>query len=54
MPWIALCHRHGVAELEITQEAADKAFRVIRKAIDEGIDGFLEGPPIKPVFRKFN
>lgn len=54
MPWIALCHRHGIAELEITREAADKSFRVIRKAIDEGIDGFLEGPPIKPVFRKFN
>jgi glutamate-1-semialdehyde 2,1-aminomutase len=54
MPWIALCYRHGNAELEITQEAADKSFRVIRKAIDEGIDGFLEGPPIKPVFRKFN
>ena len=54
MPWIALCHRHGVAELEITQEAADKSFRVMRKAIDGGIERYLEGPSIKPVFRKFN
>jgi glutamate-1-semialdehyde 2,1-aminomutase len=54
MPWIALCHRHGDAELEITQEAADKSFRVMRKAIDGGIERYLEGPSIKPVFRKFN
>ncbi len=54
MPWIALCHRHGDTELEITREAADKSFRVIRKAIDGGIERYLEGPSIKPVFRKFN
>jgi glutamate-1-semialdehyde 2,1-aminomutase len=54
MPWIALCHRHGDVELEITRGAVDLSLSVIRKAIDEGIDGFLEGPSIKPVFRKFN
>ena len=54
MPWIALCHRHGNAELEITHEAADKALIVIRKAIDKGVEEYLEGPSIKPVFRKFN
>ena len=54
MPWIALCHRHGDVELEITRVAADRSLSVMRKAIDEGIEKFLEGPSIKPVFRKFN
>jgi hypothetical protein len=25
-----------------------------RKALDEGIDKYLEGRPVKPVYRRFN
>lgn len=54
MPWIALCYRHGAEELAITEEAICKTFSVYRRALDEGVEKYLQGPPIKPVFRKFN
>lgn len=54
MPWIALAYRHTQLELDITEKALDKSFEVLRKAIDEGVDKYLIGPEIKPVFRKFN
>lgn len=54
MPWIALSYRHGEEELAITELALDKALAVYRKALDEGVDKYLVGPAIKPVFRKFN
>lgn len=54
MPWIALSYRHGEAELAATERAVDQAFAVYRCALDEGVDKYLEGPVIKPVFRKYN
>lgn len=54
MPWIALSYRHGDAELAVTEHAIKKAFSVYRKALEEGVDKYLEGPVIKPVFRKHN
>ncbi len=54
MPWIAFSFRHGDAELEKTIAAIDGAFLVYRKALDEGWEKYLEGPAVKPVFRKFN
>ncbi len=54
MPWIALSYRHGEEELAITERAIDITFAVYRKALDEGVDKYLKGPVIKPVFRKYN
>jgi glutamate-1-semialdehyde 2,1-aminomutase len=54
MPWIAISWRHGPAELEATERALEQAFGVYRRALDEGVEKFLEGPAIKPVFRKHN
>lgn len=54
MPWIAVSLAHGDTELAITLDAADKSLFVYKKAIEEGIDKYLEGPAIKPVFRKYN
>lgn len=54
MPWIALSYRHGDAELALTERAIDQAFAVYRRALAEGVDKYLEGPVMKPVFRKFN
>jgi glutamate-1-semialdehyde 2,1-aminomutase len=54
MPWIALSYRHGEAELAATAQALDGAFAVYRRAMDEGVERYLRGPAIKPVFRKFN
>jgi glutamate-1-semialdehyde 2,1-aminomutase len=54
MPWIALSYRHGAEELIITERALDATFAVYRKALDEGIEKYLVGPAIKPIFRKYN
>ena len=54
MPWIALSYRHGLEELAITERALNATFAVYRKALDEGVEKYLVGPAIKPVFRKHN
>jgi len=54
MPWIALSMRHGEQELRMTADALDHTLPVYRQALEEGVDGYLVGPAIKPVFRKYN
>lgn len=54
MPWIALSYRHGENEIAITEHALEQTFKIYRKALDEGVEKYLNGPVIKPVFRKNN
>jgi glutamate-1-semialdehyde 2,1-aminomutase len=54
MPWIALSYRHDEAEFAATERAVDQTFMIYRKALKEGVEKYLEGPVIKPVFRKYN
>jgi len=54
MPWIALSYRHREEELAITENAIDNSLRVYHRALQEGVEKYLVGPVIKPVFRKFN
>ena len=54
MPWMAVAYRHGEAELKRTEEALQKAMSVCARAKSEGVDKYLQGPVIKPVFRRYN
>lgn len=54
MPWVAISHAHGDAELEQTLEALRRTMATYRQALETGTDNLLIGSPIKPVFRKFN
>jgi glutamate-1-semialdehyde 2,1-aminomutase len=54
MPWIAVSMSHGDDEFTLTMQAARAAFGVIRLALDSGVEKYLIGDAIKPVFRKFN
>jgi glutamate-1-semialdehyde 2,1-aminomutase len=54
MPWIALSHQHREVELIKTLEAVDKSLAVYKRALEGDVNNFLEGPEIKPVFRKYN
>lgn len=54
MPWIALSYAHGEKELEITFSAVRKALEVYKNALNEGVENYLIGDSIKPVFRKNN
>ena len=54
MSWIALSYAHKEEELQLTEQALEKAFKVYRKALDHGCEKYLEGDVIKPVFRRYN
>ena len=54
MPYIGLSYAHGDSELNITLAAVKKALTVYKQAIEKGYENYLNGPIIKPVFRKFN
>ena len=54
MPWIALCLQHSETEFRKTEEAVDRALTVYKKALAEGVEHYLQGSAIKPVFRKHN
>jgi glutamate-1-semialdehyde 2,1-aminomutase len=54
MPWIALSYSHTQKELDITRDALINTFEVYKKALNEGVDKYLDGEAIKPVFRKYN
>ena len=54
IPWIALSYSHGEKELELTLNAVKKSLHVYKQALEHGIEKYLKGRAIRPVFRKFN
>jgi glutamate-1-semialdehyde 2,1-aminomutase len=54
MPYIAISYSHQSKELEKTLLAANSALKVYKKAIEEGVENYLQSAVIKPVFRKYN
>lgn len=54
IPWIAPSFAHGDDELLFTMKAVEASLNVYKKALNQGIENFLVGPAIKPVFRQFN
>ena len=54
MPWISVSLSHGDEELQLTLNAAKSALSIYRKALDEGVETYLKGHSIKPVFRQYN
>ena len=54
MPWIAISQSHGPVELAMTLEAVDGALGVYAQALDGGVEKFLQGAAIRPVFRTHN
>ena len=53
-PSFVISYSHTDADVDRTAEAVHGALRVYRKAIEEGVEHYLEGRPVKPVYRKFN
>jgi glutamate-1-semialdehyde 2,1-aminomutase len=54
MTYIVPSFAHDMAQVEQTVAAARAAFDVMVKALNDGWKKYLEGEPVKPVFRKFN
>jgi glutamate-1-semialdehyde 2,1-aminomutase len=53
-PSFVVSFSHSDADIDRTGEAVSEAHVVYRKALDEGIDKYLEGRPVKPVNREFS
>ena len=54
LPSLVLSYAHSDADIQRTIEGIAEALKVYRRALDDGIEGYLEGRPVKPVFRKIN
>ncbi len=53
-PSFVVSFSHSDADIERTAEAIYDAHVIYRHALDNGIDRYLEGRPVKPVDRRFN
>jgi len=53
-PSLIVSYSHGDAEIDRIAEIIHEALHVYRKALDEGIDKYLEGRPVQPVWREYN
>ncbi|HEV2329554.1 MAG TPA: glutamate-1-semialdehyde 2,1-aminomutase [Verrucomicrobiae bacterium] len=54
MPSLVLSYSHSDDDLKRTIDGIAAALQVYRRALEVGIERYLEGRPVKPVFRKFN
>lgn len=54
IPWIAPSFAHREEELKLTLGAVERSLQIYKKALSEGVDKYLKGRVIKPVFRQFN
>jgi glutamate-1-semialdehyde 2,1-aminomutase len=54
MPSLVVSFSHSDADIDRTIEAAGEALQVYKKALEDGVEKYLVGRPVKPVFRKFN
>jgi glutamate-1-semialdehyde 2,1-aminomutase len=53
-PSFVLSYSHSDSDIQHTAEAVYGAHAIYRRALDEGVEKFLEGRPLKPVYRTFN
>jgi glutamate-1-semialdehyde 2,1-aminomutase len=53
-PSFVVSFSHSDADIDRTAEAVYKAHVVYRKALDEGVENYLEGRPVQPVNRRRN
>lgn len=52
-PSFVVSYSHSEEDVDRTVEAAGEALAVYRKALENGVENYLEGRPVKPVFRRY-
>jgi glutamate-1-semialdehyde 2,1-aminomutase len=52
-PSFVVSYSHSDHDIDLTIEAAAEALLVYRKALEDGVERYLVGPPVKPVFRPY-
>lgn len=53
-PSLVVSYSHTDTDIDQTLEAINEALFVYRKALDNGVDKYLIGRPVKPAVRKYN
>jgi glutamate-1-semialdehyde 2,1-aminomutase len=53
MPSLVISYSHSDADVDQTIAAIGQALQVYRRALADGVEKYLVGRPVKPVFRKF-
>jgi glutamate-1-semialdehyde 2,1-aminomutase len=51
-PSFIVSYTHANADIDRTIEAVHGALEIYRKALNDGVEKYLEGRPVKPVMRK--
>lgn len=54
MPSMVVSYSHEEEDIKQTVQAVGEALVVYRKALDEGVEKYLTGRSVQPVFRRFN
>lgn len=54
LPSMVVSYSHSDEDIRCTVDAVGESLWVYRKALSEGIEKYLEGRPVKPVYRRFN
>jgi glutamate-1-semialdehyde 2,1-aminomutase len=54
MPSLVVSYAHGDEEIDATVRAVGEALEIYRKALDQGVEKYLESRSVKPVFRAYN
>jgi glutamate-1-semialdehyde 2,1-aminomutase len=54
LPSLVVSYSHTDQDIDRTTEGIGEALVVYRKALEDGVEKYLVGRPVKPVFRKFN
>jgi glutamate-1-semialdehyde 2,1-aminomutase len=54
MPSMVISFSHTDADVDRTIDAVGESLRIYRRALEDGVEKYLIGRPVKPVFRKFN
>ena len=54
MPSLIVSYSHSDADVDRTIAGVGEALYVYRRALDEGVEKYLVGRPVKPVFRQYN
>jgi glutamate-1-semialdehyde 2,1-aminomutase len=47
-------YSHTDEDIELTVDAIDGALEVYRRALDDGVEGYLVGRPSQTVYRRYN
>ncbi len=54
VPSFVVSYAHDEEDIDQTAEAIAESLAIYARALDGGIDGFLEGPSVRPVYRSRN